>query len=52
MILACADGGLICGPIIYAAVVGLAGLFGWRHHKKHHCCESDHDCNERDQAGE
>ena len=46
--IACADGGLICIPLMIG--LGIAGLLGWRHHKQHHCCESEHECGEEAHA--
>ncbi len=41
--LACVDGGLICGPVLYAIVAALLGWIGFKWRK---CAESgcEHKC--------
>lgn len=46
LLLACADGGLVCGPL--ALLFFLASWLGWRKHKHHtkHHHDHHHDCKE------
>jgi hypothetical protein len=42
MILACVDGGLICGPVLITLVGALLGWLGLRRCRKHSDCGEDH----------
>ena len=50
MILACVDGGLFCGPLLYFLLVTLLGWLGW---KRKRCAESgcEHKCGEEHKTG-
>ena len=46
-VLACFDGGLVCGPI--ALIVALTSLFAWFRHRRS-CCDHDHHKDEHEET--